>query len=249
MQYGPGAENAYAGVATAYADSVPVLFLPLGHPLKRDRVFPHFSSVDSFKTITKSVEQINEPNRVIDTMRRAFSRLKNGRPGPVMVEIPSDIANAELDSNILAAYSSSNPVLSSSNPTDVMTAAKLLLEAKNPILYAGQGILYAEASEELTGLAELLNIPVTTSMAGKGSIDERHPLSLGSSSVVMNGAVLDYMKKSDVLLAIGTSLTRHGMITTIPTGKKIIHSTNDPIDIGNYYDPDVALLGLSLIHI
>ncbi len=243
MQYGPGAENAYAGVATAYADSVPVLFLPLGHPLKRDRVFPHFSSVDSFKTITKSVEQINEPDRVIDTMRRAFSRLKNGRPGPVMVEIPSDIANAELDSNILAAYSSSDPVLSSANPSDVMASAKLLLEAKNPIVYAGQGVLYAEASEELTELAELLNIPVTTSMAGKGSIDERHPLSLGSSSVVMNGAVLDYMKKSDVLLAIGTSLTRHGMITTIPTGKKIIHSTNDPIDIGNYYDPDVAILG------
>ena len=243
MQYGPGAENAYPGVATAYADASPVLFLPLGHPLNKDRVFPHFSSVESFSSITKYVEQINQPETVCDTMRRAFFNLKTGRPGPVMVEIPSDVANQEVTSDLVETYIPSKRIISKANDDDVLRAAKVLIQSKNPLIYAGQGILYAGASEELTELAELTNIPVTTTMAGKGGIDERHPLSLGSSSIVMNGAVRHYMLNSDTVLAVGTSLTKHGMITTIPDGKKIIHAVNDTKDIGNYYDPEIGLLG------
>ena len=243
MQYGPGAENAYPGVATAYADASPVLFLPLGHPLNKDRVFPHFSSVESFSSITKYVEQINQPETVCDTMRRAFFNLKTGRPGPVMVEIPSDVANQEVNNELVETYIPSKRIISKANDDDVLRAAKVLIQSKNPLIYAGQGILYAGASEELTELAELTNIPVTTTMAGKGGIDERHPLSLGSSSIVMNGAVRHYMLNSDTVLAVGTSLTKHGMITTIPDGKKIIHAVNDTKDIGNYYDPEIGLLG------
>ena len=243
MQYGPGAENAYPGVATAYADASPVLFLPLGHPLNKDRVFPHFSSVESFSSITKYVEQINQPETVCDTMRRAFFNLKTGRPGPVMVEIPSDVANQEVNKDLVETYIPSKRIISKANDDDVLRSAKLLIQSKNPLIYAGQGILYAGASEELTELAELTNIPVTTTMAGKGGIDERHPLSLGSSSIVMNGAVRHYMLNSDTVLAVGTSLTKHGMITTIPDGKKIIHAVNDTKDIGNYYDPEIGLLG------
>ena len=243
MQYGPGAENAYPGVATAYADASPVLFLPLGHPLNKDRVFPHFSSVESFSSITKYVEQINQPETVCDTMRRAFFNLKTGRPGPVMVEIPSDVANQEVSNDLTETYIPSKRIISKANDDDVLRAAKLLIQSKTPLIYAGQGILYSGASEELTELAELTNIPVTTTMAGKGGIDERHPLALGSSSIVMNGAVRHYMLNSDTVLAVGTSLTKHGMITTIPDGKKIIHAVNDTKDIGNYYDPEIGLLG------
>ena len=243
MQYGPGAENAYPGVATAYADASPVLFLPLGHPLNKDRIFPHFSSVESFSSITKYVEQINQPEAVADTMRRAFYNLKNGRPGPVMVEIPSDIAIDEVDNNIVSQYTPARKLISKANDEDILRAAKLLLHSKTPLIYAGQGLSYSNATEELTELAEITRIPVTTTMAGKGVIDERHPLALGSSSVVMNGAVRHYMLKADTILAIGTSLTKHGMITTIPGQKKIIHAVNDPKDIGNYYDPEIALLG------
>ena len=100
MQNGPGAENAFAGVATAYSDAVPMLLLPLGHPRARDGVFPLFSSVRSFSDITKFVEQISTASQVGETMRRAFARLKMGRPGPVMVEIPADIADAEVDASI-----------------------------------------------------------------------------------------------------------------------------------------------------
>ena len=89
MQAGPGAENAYAGVATAYSDAVPMLIMPTGHPRERDGVFPNFSSVQSYASVTKFVERMEWSGRVVETMRRAFARLKMGRPGPVMVEIPT----------------------------------------------------------------------------------------------------------------------------------------------------------------
>ena len=95
MQYGPGAENAFAGVATAYSDSTPILLLPLGHQRDRAQVFPLFSSARSYASVTKSVETLNLPDQVSEVMRRAFSLLKTGRPGPVMVEIPADVATAE----------------------------------------------------------------------------------------------------------------------------------------------------------
>ena len=243
MQYGPGAENAYPGVATAYADAVPMLFLPLGHRRDRDRIFPHFNSVASFSSVTKYVEQINDVSSVSDTMRRAFYRLKNGRPGPIMVEIPIDIADKEIDESAVSQYQKAITVRSSADEDAVMRVAKTILTSNTPLLYAGQGVIYSGASKELQELSELTNIPVATTMAGKGSIDERHPLSLGSSSTVMNGAVLHYMRTSDTIVAIGTSLTKHGMITTIPEGKNIIHVTNDPVDIGNYYQPNDALQG------
>ena len=243
MQYGPGAENAYPGVATAYADAVPMLFLPLGHRRDRDRIFPHFNSVDSFSSVTKYVEQINDVSSVSDTMRRAFYRLKNGRPGPIMVEIPIDIADKEIDESAVSQYQKAITVRSSADEDAVMRVAKTILTSNTPLLYAGQGVIYSGASKELQELSELTNIPVATTMAGKGSIDERHSLSLGSSSTVMNGAVLHYMRTSDTIVAIGTSLTKHGMITTIPEGKNIIHVTNDPVDIGNYYQPNDALQG------
>ena len=81
MQYGPGAENAYAGAATAYSDSTPLLLLPLGHPRERHGISPHYSSLHSYESITKSVEQVNVPGRTAEVMRRAFAALRQGRPG------------------------------------------------------------------------------------------------------------------------------------------------------------------------
>ena len=102
------------------------------------------------------------------------------------------------------------------NVAAVDEAAAALLSASNPIIYAGQGVLYAEATDDLVELAELLQIPVTTSMAGKSGFPEKHPLSLGSSSGVMNGAAYRFMGRADVVFAVGSSLTRHGMTTNIP---------------------------------
>ena len=244
MQYGPGAENAYPGVATAFSDSTPLLVLPLGHPLDRDGVFPMFSSLKSYESITKSIEQITTPSKSIDVLRRAISSMKNGRPGPAMVEIPEDILNQDVDDSRVQNYKKIQSARSMASSEEISNISKIILSAKNPIIIAGAGVLYSEATKELAEFAELLQIPVMTTMEGKSSISERnHPLALGSGSGVMSDPVVHFMKKSDVVIALGTSLTRHPMVTTIPPGKIIIHNTNDPKDLYKSYDIDYPVLG------
>jgi acetolactate synthase-1/2/3 large subunit len=243
MQYGPGAENAYPGVATAFSDSVPMLFLPLGHPSARESVTPMYSSLKSYDSVTKHIERINSPERVGASLRRAFSAMRMGKPGPAMLEIPADIADADVDPSIVDNYVPVKAAISGADENDVMEAAKILLDAKRPLILAGQGVLYAEASAELTELAELLQVAVATTMAGKSAFSEMHPLSVGSVSEVMNGAGLDYMRESDVLFGIGTSFTIQGMVTPYPSGKTMIHATNDPIDLHKDYIADHPLLG------
>ena len=243
MQYGPGAENAYAGVATAFSDAVPMLLLPLGHPAGRDGVYPHFSSVRSYESVTKNVERLQSPALVADTMRRAFALLKMGRPGPVMVEIPADIGDMDVPEGVVESYRPVKAAIAGADISAVDEAAAALLSADNPVVYAGQGVMHAEASDDLVELAELLQIPVTTSMAGKSGFPEKHPLSLGSASGVMNGAAYRFIGRADLVFAVGSSLTKHGMTMTIPEDKTLIHATNDPIDIGKNYDVEYPLLG------
>ena len=243
MQYGPGAENAYAGVATAFSDAVPMLLLPLGHPTGRDGVYPHFSSVRSYESVTKNVERLQSPDLVADTMRRAFALLKMGRPGPVMVEIPSDTGDAEVPEGIVEGYKPVKAAIAGADVAAVDEAASALLSAQYPVVYAGQGVMHAEATDDLVELAELLHIPVTTSMAGKSGFPEKHPLSLGSASGVMNGSAYHFIRRADLVFTVGSSLTKHGMTLTIPEDKTLIHATNDPIDIGKNYDVEYPLLG------
>lgn len=243
MQFGPGAENAYAGVATAFSDAVPVLLLPLGHTRERDGVFPQFSSSRNYAPVTKFVEQVTTANRVIDTMRRAFARLRMGRPGPVMVEIPADVAAEQLDPAIVESYRPVKAARSEADPRDVMAAARALLEARDPVIHAGQGVLYAEAGPELLELAELTAIPVMTTMGGKSAFPETHPLSLGSASGVMNRPVRHFLGKADLVFGVGTSLTRHPMTTPVPGDKTFIQAIDDPIDIGKNYDVEFPVIG------
>ncbi len=243
MQYGPGAENAYPGVATAFSDSVPMLFLPLGHPSARESVTPMYSSLKSYDSVTKHIERINSPERVGGSLRRAFSAMRLGKPGPAMLEIPADIAEMEVDGAVVDSYVPVKTAISGADEDDVMEAAKALVDAKRPLILAGQGVMYAEASDKLTELAELLQVAVSTTMAGKSAFSEMHPLSVGSVSEVMNGAGLDYMRESDVLFGIGTSFTIQGMVTPYPSGKIMIHATNDPIDLHKDYIADHPLLG------
>ncbi len=243
MQYGPGAENAYPGVATAYSDSTPILLLPLGEPRERQGIIPHFNSVPNYAGVTKYVEQINAPSRTSQIMRRAFASLNQGRVGPVMVEIPSDIALEEVQESDFFWSGRVRQVASQGNPADVEAAARALCNARYPVIHAGQGVLYARAYDDLIELAELLQAPVMTTLLGKSAFPETHPLALGSGSGVMSGPVYHFVRRSDVILGIGCSFTKHGMSMNIPPGKTLIHATNDPRDINKDYDVDHPIVG------
>ncbi len=242
MQAGPGAENAFSGITTAYSDSVPILVLPVGHARNTSQVFHFFRSVHAYAPVTKWTEEITLANQVPEIMRRAFSYLKMGRLGPVLVEIPNDAAVEEFPGDV--NYTPVKRTVSGANTRDVVEAAKVLAQAKSPIIVAGQGVLYAEASAELAELAELLQAPVTTPLEGKSAFPEHHPLSLGTGAGVMPRPVQTFLQKADVVFAIGASLTKHSIVAApIPAGKVIIHATNDERDINKHYPADYPILG------
>src|SRR5262249_3729166 len=137
MQYGPGAENAFPGVATAFSDSTPMLLLPLGHPRDRAQVFPLFSSARTFASVTKSVETINMPGHVADVWRRALGGWRMGRRGPGMVEIPADVAGEDVPDALIDAYRPVKVTTAGANARDVEAAAAALREARRPVILAG----------------------------------------------------------------------------------------------------------------
>jgi len=243
MQYGPGAENAFPGVATAYSDSTPMLLLPLGHPRDRAQVFPLFSSARTYASVTKSVETVAVGSQIADVMRRAISVMRMGRPGPAMVEIPADILNEDVPEALIAAYRPVKVTSAGANTRDVEAAARVLREARRPVIHAGQGVLYAEASDDLLELAELLEAPVMTTMEAKSAFPEDHALALGTGGPSVTGPTLHYLREADMVFGIGCSFTRHGMAASIPAGKTIIHATNDERDLNKNYAADYPLLG------
>jgi len=240
MQYGPGAENAFPGVATAYSDSSPVLLIPTGPPNDRSGLVPYFSSVRSYTAVTKWVEQVNMARRVPEIMRRALSLLRTGRPGPVMLEIPWDVAREEIEQ---FDYQPVKSARTAGDPQDVVEAVQVLTEARSPIIHAGQGVLYAEAWDELLELAELLQVPVMTTMLGKSAFPEDHPLSLGTGYRVMTKPAFHFLNKADVVFGIGCSFSRHHQSAQIPPGKVIIHATNDERDMNKTYQASYPIIG------
>jgi acetolactate synthase-1/2/3 large subunit len=243
MQYGPGAENAFAGVATAFSDSSPVVFLPLGHPRETAQLFPMFKSSRSYAAITKSVEEVILPEQIVNVMRRAFAQVKNGRQGPVMVEVPADVHSTEVSVDP-SEYRQVPVTRSAGDERDIDEAARMLLDASCPMILAGQGVFYGEATEELRRFAELLQAPVMTTFDGKSAFPEDHPLALGPGGGTFTGHGRHILHKSDLVLGIGCSFTKHGIATpALPSGKKIIHATNDTRDLHKAFAADLGILG------
>lgn len=243
MQYGPGVENAFSGIATAYSDSTPVLLLPLGHFQSTAQVFGLFSAVRGLASVTKSVEQLVKPDDIAAVLRRAFGQLKNGRLGPVAVELPRDLAEAEVDPKAVG-YRAVRSSIGAPNDSDIDEAARLLIAAKLPMIQAGQGVLYSQASSELVALAELLDIPVMTTIDGKSAFPEDHDLALGSGGIVVTGQARHFITHSDLVLGIGTSFTPHNLVNPpLPGRKTMVHVTNDPRDFYKAYDIDLPIVG------
>jgi thiamine pyrophosphate-dependent acetolactate synthase large subunit-like protein len=242
IQHDAGIENAFAGVAQAYADSVPILVLPGYGERRRQHVPPFFDAVENFRGVTKWAAQINMAERVPELLRRAFVALRTGRKGPVLLELPADVADEELPDEPLRYMPVARP-RTGPDPADVARAVDLLFEAERPIILAGAGVHAAEAEDSLKALAELLRIPVMTSMNGKGALAEDHPLALGMAGLSATAMVDHFLRQADVVLAVGSSLTRWWMAAPIPDGCRLIQCTIDERDLAKDYSIEHAVLG------
>jgi len=236
MQHGPGTENAYGGIAQAYSESVPILVMPMGYARRLAWVGRNYNATLKMREITKSAEPVTSAKDLPAIFRRAFTQLKSGRGGPVLIEVPNDVWSEEIDA---IAHTPVSRLRAGPDPDAVRQAARLLVDARRPVLYAGQGVHWAEAWDELRSLAELLAIPVCTSLQGKSAFPETHPLALGSGGLAVPGTVHHFLKEADVIFGVGCSFTETNFGVAMPKGKTIIHATLDPVDINK--DVAVAL--------
>ncbi len=245
---GVGVENAFSGLSQAYSDFVPILLIAdqLETSVLGSRAEQDFDALFTLHKVTKWAERINRPDRVSEFMRRAYTYLRSGRPSPVFLELPEDVAGSEVDE----AKMDYRPVKgwrSGGDPRDVEVAVRALANSKNSLLYVGEGAYYAGACDELLELAELLNIPVMTTLKAKGVFPEDHPLSVGVGGRTGSKVAAYFMKKADLILSIGASLTRGSpnllIGAPIPRGKIIIQSTIDEYDINKDYTADYVIIG------
>jgi acetolactate synthase-1/2/3 large subunit len=240
MQHGPGSENAYGGVAQAYSESVPLLVIPQGYPRRIAGIDPNYSASREMRGIAKSAEWVSVAAELPNVMRRAFARLRNGRGGPAIVEVPTDLWNEEIGD---LDYSPVIRARTAPDPADVRRAAELILAARRPVIYAGTGIHWAEAWPQLRRFAELLAAPVTTSIGGKSAFPEDHPLALGSGGNAIPKPVHHFIAESDLIIGIGCSFTETNFGIRFPKGKKFIQATLDPDHLAKDVPIVAALLG------
>jgi len=241
MQRGPGAENAFGGVAQGYADNVPFLVLPGGAERNRMGAHPGFDAVSNYGGITKWCGYLADPAQVPGHLRTAFTRLKHGRPAPVLIEIPSDLGTAEYGDDL--DYRPVKVNRSTADPDDVRDLATALLKAQQPVLYVGQGVHYAEAYRELIEFAELTRIPVLTTLAGKSAFPESHPLSLGTGA---NSATLmahRFLAQADFVLGVGAGFTTTTFNAPLPSGVPLAQVTNAIEDLNKEHAIDYGAIG------
>ena len=245
---GPGATNVVTAIANAFMDSVPIVVIT-------GQVATHVLGTDAFQEaditgitlpITKHNYLIKDANQLPLIVRQAFQLAVSGRPGPVLIDIPVDIAKAEIDFNYPSDFT-----IPGYKPTykghakQIKEAAKMMNKAEKPIIYAGGGIIKSQAWDELKELAELVQVPVTTTLMGKGAFPDEHPLSLRMLGMhgtrYANYAIMD----SDLILAVGVRFDDRvtGKVSTFAPHAKIIHIDIDPAEIGKNVAVDVPIVG------
>ncbi|MBO55982.1 MAG: hypothetical protein CL886_10020 [Dehalococcoidia bacterium] len=246
---GPGATNTLTAIASCYADNVPVLLLMGQHPLRNlGKEYQQEISSSIFDTVVKWKGTFTRTDEIPGIMRRAFTALRSGSPGPVVIEMPQDVMNSEAPDESLAYKPVGAGTRSSPDVRSIEKAADLLVNARYPILNAGGGALWAGASDEVLELAELLSMPVATTLLGKSVFPENHPLSVGGGvyprSRYASGPALHVNRKADVVLAVGNSfrLPNGTDGRPIPEHVKLIHINADEADINKIYQADVPIL-------
>ena len=232
-----GMQYAYAGMAQAFEDGSPVLCITDGIPAggSENTQFDVFKSMTS---VSKWFGYIDKPERVPEFMRRAFTMLRSGRPGPVILAVPDPTGTYDETAD---PYQPVRGAKHAPVPEDVAQAIDLLTGARNPLIYAGEGVIYGGASEELLAFAEMANAPVVTTLKGKGAFPENHPLFVG----VRGGQVTNYLNNSDLIFAVGSSLSPGRFSHRIPnaTSKTIVHCDVDELHVNKAYPTAQAVIG------
>jgi acetolactate synthase-1/2/3 large subunit len=232
-----GIQMAYGAVGQAWEDSSPVLVIAEGVGQGASR-HTHYDMAGAFKSVTKWVGTIDRAELVPDYLRRAYTLLRTGRPGPVLLIVPRDLGEYDEDRY---PYTPVKGWRSGPDPDDVRAAVTALLAAERPLIYAGEGVHYAGATRELVRFAEAAQVPVLTSLKAKSAIPESHPLALGARGSLANQRLLD----CDLVFAIGTSLFPNRFSHAIPEPhqKTIIQCNVDALDINRSYETHHAVIG------
>ncbi|MDP6668073.1 MAG: thiamine pyrophosphate-binding protein, partial [Dehalococcoidia bacterium] len=232
-----GAHVAYSGVAQAYEDGSPVLCIVDAVPAGAGE-HTRYDQDASMRGVSKWYGYIDKPERVPEFMRRAFTMLRTGRPGPVVLGVPN--AAATYDETV-DPYTPPKGWKSLPDPADITGAIAALNSAKKPVLFVGEGVLYANATDELKAFAEKANLPVVTTLKAKGVFPENHPLSVG----VRGDHVVKFMEEADLVFAVGASLSpgRFGHGVPDATSKTIVQCNIDEYDINRIYETSHAVIG------
>lgn len=232
-----GMQYAYAGMAQAYEDGSPVLCITDGVPAGSSGN-SQYDVFNAMTTVSKWFGYIDRPERVPEFMRRAFTLLRSGRPGPVILAVPDPTGTYDEDADPYRPVKGwkHGPVAE-----DVASAVDLLAGAQKPLIYAGEGVIYGGASQELVAFAEMANAPVVTTLKAKGAFPENHPLFVG----VRGGQVTNYLNNSDLIFAVGTSLSPGRFSHRIPdaVNKTIVHCDVDDLHINKVYPTSQAVIG------
>ncbi len=232
-----GIQMAYGAIGQAWEDSSPVLVITEGVERGGSR-HTHFDIAEALKPVTKWVGKIDRAELVPDYLRRAFTHLRSGRPGPVLLVVPRDLGEYDEDK---CPYTPVKGWRAGPDPDDVRAAIKALLAAKDPLLYVGEGVYYANATAELLQFAEAAQVPVLTTLKAKGTFPENHPLSVG----VRGSHSAHFLHKCDLLFSIGSSLFPNRFSHAIPDPEKktIVQCTVDMLDINRSYETRHAVIG------
>jgi thiamine pyrophosphate-dependent acetolactate synthase large subunit-like protein len=246
---GPAAANAVGGLVNSWGDSTPLLFIA-GHtdrfvvPGRGTKELPF---TELYRPISKWVAVINDPSQLGAILRRAFVQLRSGRPGPVVIGLPYDVSSMPVGQFDYRPVSALPAIRSAGDPQAIRQAAKMIAEAKRPYLYVGAGVLQSEASDELVAFAELLTLPVATTLNGKSAFPEDHPLALGIGGFARAryGTLMATAaaQSADVIVTIGCGFKHHATMGPVADGTKHIQIDVDATELHKESLADIAILG------
>ena len=249
---GPAATNMVTPLCDAFMDSIPMICITGQVPTTAigTDAFQECDTVGITRSVTKHNELIMHPDDIPMAVRQAFHIATTGRPGPVLLDVPKDVLQNTMtwtwptDEEVIASLPGYKPT-TKGHPKMIKEAAKLILAAEKPLLYIGGGVLKARAADVVRELAELLQIPVVTTLMARGAFPDNHPLCLGMPGMHGNATAITAMQKSDLLINFGARFDDRvtGKVSTFAPDAKVIHVDIDPAEQGKVRKPDVPIVG------